>query len=62
MYPQWANQPRMSPSVIPLSARAIASMSASWVRAAAFFKSAFIFENACSIGLKSGEYSGLREG
>ena len=42
--------------VTALSASAIASKSAApFVRAATFFKSAFIFEKASSMGLRSGE-------
>ena len=54
-YPQCTNQPRMSATVIVSSACLIASISASTVRALARRNHVLIFDQHCSIGLKSGE-------
>ncbi len=50
----------MSPAVTAEIAAPSASISASFVRACALRNIPFIFENACSIGLRSGEYAGRK--
>src|SRR5215208_54401 len=53
--PKWPKNPRVSWAVSVSSARPIAPISAERVRASALRSSPLTFENACSIGLRSGE-------
>jgi NAD(P)-dependent dehydrogenase (short-subunit alcohol dehydrogenase family) len=57
-YPQCRNQPRASETVMVASACAMASSSASRVRALAVRKRLFSFDQQRSIGARSGEYGG----
>ena len=54
-YPQWAKKPYTSWVPTALSARPIASISASLSRAPIFLRMCLTFEKASSIGLRSGE-------